>query len=58
MTADEWNEPAKNDMRLLPTYGQIQKTEGQKNAGKVLLKLLLSDILQKEKPHSIDGFSS
>ncbi len=39
ITSDEWNEQAKTNIRLLPKYGYISKTEGEKKADKEFMEI-------------------
>ena len=41
MTSEQWNEEAKTNIRLLPKYGHIPKTEGQKSADKEFIETTL-----------------
>jgi len=41
MTSEKWDEEAKTNIRLLPKYGQAQKTEAQKNSDKEFIETAL-----------------
>ena len=41
LTSEQWNEEAKTNIRLLPKYGHIAKTEGQKAADKDFMETTL-----------------
>lgn len=41
MTLEQWNEEAKTNIRLLPEYGHIQKTERQKQTDKEFIETVL-----------------
>ncbi|MDI3318283.1 tetratricopeptide repeat protein [Pinibacter soli] len=41
MTFEQWNEEAKTNIRLLPKYGHVAKTEGQKAADKEFIETTL-----------------
>lgn len=41
LTSEQWNEEAKTNIRLLPKYGHIAKTEGQKAADKEFMETTL-----------------
>ena len=44
MTSDEWNEQAKDNIRLLPKYGHVPKTDEQKRADKEFIETTLKKI--------------
>jgi Tfp pilus assembly protein PilF len=46
---DEWNEQAKTNIRLLPKYGNIPKTEGQKDADKEFIETTLKQYPSNRK---------
>lgn len=41
MTSEQWEEEAKTNIRLLPKYGNVQKTEAQKKADKEFIESAL-----------------
>ncbi len=43
MTSEQWNEEAKTNIRLLPKYGNVEKTEGQKTADKNFIETTLKE---------------
>jgi len=49
MTLDEWNEQATTNIRLLPKYGHVAKTEEQKNYDKEFIETTLKKIPDKRK---------
>ena len=49
MTLERWNEEAKTNIRLLPKYGHIPKTEGQKTSDKEFIESALKQYPSKRK---------
>ena len=43
MTSEQWNEEAKTNIRLLPKYGHVPKTKGQKDADKEFIETTLKN---------------
>lgn len=59
MTLSEWNEQAKTNIRLLPKYGHVPKTDGQKEADTAFIEetLKLFPTNRKASQHLIElGF--
>ena len=59
MTSEQWNEEAKTNIRLLPKYGHITKTEGQKALDKEFIETTLKQYPtnRKASEHMIElGF--
>ena len=49
MTSGQWNEEAKTNIRLLPKYGHVPKTDGQKDADKEFIETTLKKYPTKRK---------
>src|SRR5690349_20549783 len=49
MTSAQWEKEAKTNIRLLPKYGHVSKTEGQMNADKQFIEETLKIDSTKEK---------
>jgi tetratricopeptide (TPR) repeat protein len=49
MTSEKWNEEAKTNIRLLPKYGHIPKTEEQKNADNEFIETTVKQFPTKRK---------
>ncbi|MDX2359238.1 MAG: hypothetical protein QNK23_00435 [Crocinitomicaceae bacterium] len=61
MTLSEWAEAAKTNIRLLPKYGYVQKTEAQKNADADLVKAMLESFTTRREASEVlidEGFSN
>ena len=59
MTSEQWNEEAKTNIRLLPKYGHVTKTEGQKASDKEFIETTLKQYptIRKASDHLIElGF--
>ena len=49
MTFEQWNKEAKTNIRLLPKYGQVSKTEGQKASDKEFIETALKQYPSNRK---------
>ncbi len=49
MTPEEWNEQAKTNIRLLPEYGHVPKSENQKNADQELIETTMVKYSSRRK---------
>jgi len=49
MTPEQWNDEAKTNIRLLPKYGHVNKTEGQKASDKEFIETTLKQYTTNRK---------
>ena len=49
MTYEQWNEEAKTNIRLLPKYGHVTKTEGQKSSDNEFIETTLKQFPTNRK---------